>query len=144
VTIPAAASRPHTDAVEAALEDAGMLVGRGEQPDGSGWQGEEGRSEFLPYIVLFPSPGTPDGNTAEPYEYLDYKVQATVVAATSEGAEAVTDIVKETLVGLRLHVQDRSSYPMQMLLDSPIRRDDAVTPPLHYAPLQFGARTQPA
>lgn len=144
MTSPVAPSRPHTDAVVAALDAVDFLIGRGEQPEGSGWQGEPGQSEFKAYGVLFPSPGRPDGNTADPHEYLDYTVQVTIVAATQEGAEAGADIVKTTLVGLRLDIAGRSSYPGQLLLDRPVTRDDAVSPPLHYAVLQLGFRTQPA
>jgi hypothetical protein len=144
VTIPIAPARAHTDAFVALLEDADLLVGRGEQPPASGWQGEEGRSEFRPYVVLYPSPGTPDGNVAEPYEYLDYTVQATVVAATQEGAEAAMDRTKTALVGVRPAVADRSSYRIQLLVDRPASRDDTLAPPLHYAVAQFRVRTQPA
>lgn len=144
MTSPVAPSRPHTDAVKAALEDADLPVGRGEQPPGSGWHGEPGVSVFSPYVVLFPTSGRPDGNVSEPHAYLDYSVQVTVVAATSDGAEAAADIVKATLIGLRLHVAGRSSYRGQLLVDRPIARDDAVAPPLHYAVLQIGFRTQPA
>lgn len=144
MTIAIAAAKPHTDAVVARLEAAGLLVGRGKQPDGSGWQGEEGTSVFRPYVVLFPFTGTPDGNEAESLEYLDYKLQASVIAATQDGAESAADIVKTTLVGQRLDVPGRASYRGQLLVDRPAARDDVLTPPLHYVVLQIGFRTQPA
>jgi hypothetical protein len=144
VTIPIAPGRAHTDAFAALLAAANLPVGRGTQPPGSGWQGEEGVSEFVPYVVLFPSPGQPYGNEAEPYEYLDYTVQATVVAATQEGAEAAMDRAKTALVGARPAVAGRSAYRIQPLLDLPARRDDTLAPPLHYAVAQFRVRTQPS
>lgn len=142
--LPAAPGRPHTDAVVAALEAAGVLVGRGEEPSGAGWQGEPGASQFTPYVVLYPTPGMGDGDLADPNTYLDYACQATCVAATQEGAEAAADIAK-TIVGQRLAVAGRSlAYPVELLLARPAQRDDTVTPPVHYAVLQLGFRTGPA
>lgn len=142
--LPAAPARPHTDALAAALETAGLATGRGAQPSDTGWGGEPGASTFVPYAVLYPSPGTPDGDLADPSEYLDYACQLTCVAATSEGAEAAADIAK-TIVGQRLTVAGRSlSYPVVLLLSRPAQCDDTVTPPVHYAVLQLGFRTGPA
>lgn len=139
-----ATARPHTDAVAEKLTVAGLLVGRGTKPEGSGWQGEQGVSTFTPYAVLFPSSGTTAGDLCDPHEYLDYQVQATCVAATQEGAEAVVDTVKATLVGVRLTVLGRSLYPFQIVSDRPATRDDKVAPPLHYAIVQLSCRSGPA
>lgn len=144
MTSPAAPARAHSDAVVAALTAAGLLVGRGKQPAGSGWQGTPGNSQFKAYAVLYPSPGIPDGNLADPNEYLDYTFQLTCVAATQDGAEAVSDIAKATLVGARLNVSGRSSYPVYLVADPVTQRDDAVSPPLHYCTPQFRVRTQAA
>ncbi len=149
MTSPAPA-RPHTDAAVAAIEAvvsaraATVLVGRGGQPAGSGWQGEPGASAFRPYVVVYPSPGVPDGPVADPVEYLDYQAQATCVAATQEGAEAVADLVKEAWVNAPLPVAGRASYPGQVDTDRPASRDDTVSPPLHYAVLAVSWRTQRA
>jgi hypothetical protein len=141
--LPAAPGRPHTDAVVAALEATGLLVGRGEEPPGAGWQGEPGASVFEAYAVLYPSPGMPDGDLADPNEYIDYSCQATCVAATQEGAEAVADIVK-TLVGTRPTVAGRYAYPVYLILDRPASRDDKVKPVVHYVIVQIAFRTGPA
>lgn len=141
--MPAAPGRPHTDGVAAALEAIGLAVGRGEEPAGAGWQGEPGDSEFTPYAVLYPTPGIPDGDLADPNEYIDYSCQATCVAATQEGAEAVADAVK-TLVGQRLAVVGRFVYPVTLILDRPASRDDSVKPVIHYAIVQLRFRTGPA
>jgi len=147
VTAPAPA-RPHTDAAVAAIEavasarSAQVLVGRGEQPAESGWQGEPGASVFRPYVVVYPSPGVPDGSVADPVEYLDYRAQATCVAATQEGAEAVADLVREAWVNAPLPVEDRTSYPGEVGVDRPASRDDTLSPPLHYAVLAVSWRTQ--
>lgn len=149
MTAPAPA-RPHTDAAVAAIEAvvsaraSQVLVGRGEQPPGSGWQGEPGESEFRPYAVVYPSPGVPDGSVADPVEYLDYRAQATCVAATQEGAEAVADLVRTAWVNAPLPITGRTSYPGQADGERPASRDDTASPPLHYAVLVVSWRTQRA
>jgi len=145
--MPVAAATPHTDAVFTRLTTApaNLLVGRGVKPEGAGWQDEAGDSEFKAYVVLYPSPGTTDSEAlCDPHEYLDYLVQATCVAATQQGCESVADIVKATLVGVRLAVPDRSVWPFYLLLDRPATRDDQVAPPVHYSVLQLSCRSGPA
>jgi len=139
-----AAARPHTDAVVERLESVGLLVGRGKKPEGGGWQGEPDASEHIEYVVLYPTPGLTDGDLCDPHSYLDYQVQATCVAATQEGAEAVADTVRAALIGVRLTVTGRSLYPFQSVASSPSTRDDAVDPPVHYAVEQFSCRSGPA
>jgi hypothetical protein len=139
----AAPARPHTDALMAALGDAGILVGRGKKPDGAGWQGEPGESEFRSYGVLYPGAGTTDGDLCDPHEYLDYSCQITTVGATQDGAEAVMDMAK-TLVGRRLDVDGRSAWPAYIDSDRPATRDDTVSPPVHYAVAVFRFRSGPA
>lgn len=141
--LPAAPSRPHTDALQAALTDVGVLVGRGKKPDGGGWQGEPGKTDFKAYAVLYPGAGIPDGEMADPNEYLDYRSQVTCVGATQDGAEAIGDLVK-TIVGQRLTVAGRDTYPVYLTLDRPASRDDDVTPSVHYSVLELAFRTGPA
>jgi hypothetical protein len=145
VILSVAAARPHTDAVVAVLAVAGLKVGRGGKPDDAGWQGQEGDSTHVPYAVVYPSPGSTDGGVAEPYEYLDYTVQINCVGATQDAAEAVADLCKAALVGRRLPVEGRSSYPGVLELDRrPASRDDTVLPSSHMSVLQISWRTQPA
>lgn len=138
------AAEPHTEATAAALTAAGLLVGRGQQPGGAGWQGEPDDSVFRPYVVLFPGAGTTDGVLGDPHEDLDYMVQATCVGNTQQGAEKVADIVKATLVGVRVVVPGRGMYPFQLDGSSPATRDDQVAPPLHYSVMHLSARSGPA
>lgn len=141
-------SKPHTDAAIAAIQDlvttraSQVLVDRGRQPDGSGWQGEPGEQTFRPYVVVYPYPGTPDGSVADPVEYLDYRAQATCVAASSTGAENVADLVRAAWVNVPLPVSGRSSYRGQVIVDNPVTRDDAESPPVHYAIIRVEWRTQ--
>lgn len=148
MTFPVGTGRSHTDAAVKLIEDLAsvtnsqILVGRGVQPGGSGWAGEPDDTEFRPYITIFPAPGFPDGSVAEPTEYLNYRVQATCVSATQEGAEAVADFAKTAWLNVPLDVPGRASYRGQLILDLPATRDDTISPPVHYAVLQVGWRTQ--
>lgn len=123
---------------------AGLLVGRGQKPAGGGWQGEPGASDFTAYVVLYPDPGLFDGVLGNPWESLDYKVQASCVAATQTGAERVSDLVKATLVGRKITVPGRGMYPFQLDGGQPASRDDQVEPPIHFVALILSARSGPA
>ncbi|MGI5423061.1 hypothetical protein [Actinomadura luteofluorescens] len=142
MTSVAAPARPHADAVIAALVAAGLLVDRGKQPAGSGWQGTPGSSTFKAYAVLYTSSGVPDGNVADPNAYLDFSFQVTCVGSTGDGAQAISDRVQAALIGRKLAVVGRSSYPVYKTADPIGQRDDAVSPPLHYQTPQFRFRTQ--
>lgn len=142
MSVPAA--EPHTAATAAALTAAGLLVGRGKKPDGAGWQGEPGTSAFRAYVVLYPDPGMFDGVLGDPWESLDYRVQASCFAAAQDGAEKVADRVKATLVGRKITVEGRGMYPFQLDGGSSATRDDQVAPPIHFVPLILSARSGPA
>lgn len=139
---------PHTEGVAAALEASGLAVGRGQAPEGAGWQGEPGRSSFVPYAVLWPSPGaTPDADARclnEPHLSLVYACQLTIVGATQPQAEYAADTAKQALVGQRVPVAGRSTHPATLTLDRAAERDDAVAPSLHYAVTQVSIISDPA
>jgi len=137
---------PHTEAVLAALTAAGITADCGQAPDGGGWQGEPGRSNFIGYAVVHPTPGTPDGNVSEPLEYLDYRAQINCYGATSWQAARLADRVKTVLVGRRLQVPGRATYPVTQPAGSapPLLRDDSLTPPLYMAVVEITIRSQPA
>lgn len=136
---------PHTTAVVDALIAAGIKTGLGVVPGGASWQGTPGASSFVGYAVIYPFPGQPDGDLCDPYEYLDYRFQATCVGATSSQAGLVLDEVRSALLGQRLPVPARSCYPVdQVDLNRPIIRDDAVSTPVHFGVAQFFFRSQPA
>ncbi|RCG31985.1 hypothetical protein DQ384_05435 [Sphaerisporangium album] len=141
----AAPAAPHTAAFTTALVAEDLAVDVGVAPEGAGWQGEPGQSAFVPYIVLFPSPGSTDGDLGDPNAYLDYETQATVVGATAGQVEQVMDKVKAALVGRQLAVAGRNSYRVQLGEGGrPITRDDTVQPPEYYASALFRLRTGPA
>lgn len=147
MTAPASV-RIHTDAAVAAIEALAalraspLLIGRGEPPAGAGWQEEPGSGTYIPFVVVYPSPGTPDGSLALPVEYLDYRIQATCVSASQEGTEAIADLVTAAWVNTSIPVSGRFCYPGQMVVSNPVIRDDAESPPVHYAVIQVQWRTQ--
>jgi hypothetical protein len=121
VTIPIAPAIPHTDAVVAAIAAVPILVGRGRKPDGAGWQGNPGTSS-----------------------YVRYEAQINVFGATDGQAEGGADDVRSALIGRRLAVTGRSTYPVQTPGGPPTRRDESVTPPTYMAVVEIAFRSQPA
>ncbi|WP_326642871.1 hypothetical protein OG884_05770 [Streptosporangium sp. NBC_01755] len=144
MTIPIAPTAPHTDAVVAAIAAIPMPVERAKKPAGGGWQGDPGTSDYVPYAVVYPSPGVPDGNEAEPLEYLDYSAQINIWGITEPQAERVADLVRAALIGRRLTVAGRSTYRVQTPGGPPIRRDDSVQPSTYLAVVEIAFRSQPA
>ncbi|MFG1963090.1 hypothetical protein [Nonomuraea sp. NPDC049028] len=145
MTIPVAPARPHTDAVVAAVAAIPMLVDRARQPAGSGWQATPGSSTFKRYAVVYPSSGVPDGNEAEPLEYLDYTAQINVFGATETQAEDAADAVRAALIGRRLTVTGRSTYRVQTQPGQrQTFRDDSVPVPVYMAVVEILFRSQPA
>lgn len=143
MTIQLAPAAPHTDAVVAAIAATGMPVGRGEKPANSGWSGNPGTSTYRRYAVVYPSSGVPDGNTAEPLEYLNYSAQINVFGATQTQAEQAADSVRGALIGRRLTVAGRSTYPVQSPGGPPTRPDNSVPPAVHMAVVEIEFRSQP-
>jgi hypothetical protein len=144
MTIPVAAATPHTDAVLAAIRAIPMLAERGIKPATGGWQGNPGTSTFLRYAVVWPSPGVPDGNLAEPLEYLDYTAQINVYGATATQSEQAADAIRAALIGRRLTVAGRTTYRVQSDGGAPLIRDDGATPALYMAVVEIKVRSQPA
>lgn len=143
MTIPIAPAAPHTDAVVAAIAPV-MLVGRSGKPSGGGWSGNPGTSTYVRYAVVYPSPGVPDGNEAEPLEYLNYSAQINVFGVSHAQAEAASDAVRAALIGQRLAVAGRSTYPVQTPGGPNIIRDDSVPPPIFMAVVEIAFRSQPS
>ncbi|OPG13625.1 hypothetical protein [Microbispora sp. GKU 823] len=140
-----APSAPHTAAVLAALEEAGIVAGRAVKPDGGGWAGEPGHSDYVPYAVVYPSPGVPDGNIAEPLEYLDYSAQISCWGTTEEQVEMFADDVRAALIGRILSVPGRSCYRVQQPPGSPpVQRFDQPPPAEYRAVVEIAFRSQAA
>ncbi|MFN2636907.1 MAG: hypothetical protein ABR585_07775 [Gemmatimonadaceae bacterium] len=142
--IPIARITPHTDAVVSAIEAIPMPVERAAKPADGGWRGNPGTTDYVPYAVVYPSPGTPDGNEAEPLEYLNYSAQINIFGITETQVERAADDVRVALIGRRLAVVGRSTYPVQTPGGPPIRPDNSALPPVFMAVVEIAFRSQPA
>lgn len=123
--------KPHVDAVLAALADAGLTVGDGVAP----------ATAALPptgiYAVLYFDPGQslPE-SLADQRTDFDLSFQVTCVGPTAEKCRWA---VQQTRAALHspLTVPGRTSWRPEELGGPPIQRDDDVTPPLYYLPVQY-------
>jgi len=129
---------PHVDAVEAALGDAGLTVYVGGAPTSSGW------SPPGQFVVLYPDPGTAS-RTSLAGERTDFShmVQVTCVGATVERVLWVADKVRRAL-DKPLVVAGRTAWQPEDQGGPPVQRDDDVTPPLFYVPVQYLIQSIPS
>lgn len=122
---------PHLDAVQAALTVAGLAVGLGGAPVPA----------VTRYVALYPDPGqSVRESLADRRTDLTLMVQATCVGPTAEQALWVADKVRGALAG-GLTVDGRLVWRPEELGGPPLARDDDVTPPLYFVPIQFQLRS---
>lgn len=124
---------PHRDAVRVALEDAGLTVGMGGAP------------EPVPvtqmYAVLYMSPGRsrPESLADERADF-EGLMQVTAVGPTEERCLWVADKVRAALHA-GISVDGRQAWRPEELGGPPIVRDDDVSPPLWFVPIQYMIRS---
>lgn len=134
----APASLPHRDAILEALEAAGLTVGRGVTP----------KADDIPasgaYAVLYMAPGVSVSESLAD-ERTDWSgwFQVTCVGPTDEIALWVADRARQALHA-PLTVPGRLVWRAEPDPPPPLERDDDVTPPLYYIPLQFTLRSTTA
>lgn len=136
-----------TDAVIAVLEDAGLVVGDAEKPktDPCGWAGAPGKSNFVPYVVVYPlAGGTIDGTLDGPHEDAWPLYQLTSVGATRAQAEWTADVARDALLANTLAVTGRRITHVQIDELAGARRDDLDQPPVWYSPDRYSIATVPA
>lgn len=128
---------PHVAAVQAALGAAGLTVYLGGAPAGPA---------PLPkaYTVVYSSPGMVESaSLADDRTTLDVLLQVTVVSTTPEGALGTADRARAALAA-PLTVAGRATWRPEELGGPPLARDDDVTPPLWYLPVQYRLRSIPS
>ena len=133
MTAPAIAMLPHAKAVQAALEAAGLTVYPGKAP----------AAVVLPkqYVVLHSDPGVATAaSLADDRTRLDGLVQLTYVATTWEGAIGTADRGRAALSSA-LVVAGRQSWRPEELGGPPVQRDDDISPPLYFLPVQYRLRS---
>ncbi|MFJ3793899.1 hypothetical protein [Kitasatospora sp. NPDC090091] len=128
---------PHVDAVRAALAAVQLAVYVGGAPPGP---------TSLPktFTVLYPGPGAASpASLADDRTTLDLLLQVTCVGTTPEGALGTADRARAALAA-PLTVAGRACWRAEELGGPPLQRDDDVTPPLYYLPVQLRIRSIPA
>jgi hypothetical protein len=129
---------PHVDAVQAALEGAGLVVYLGGTPTSSGWSPPD------KFCVLYPEPGEAVRESlADARSDFMATFQVTCVGGSMERALWVADKVRQALVG-PLSVAGRTVWRPEDLGGPPVQRDDDVTPPLWFVPVQYRIKSIPA
>lgn len=129
---------PHLDAVQAALETAGLTVYVGGAPASSTWTPPD------KFVVLYPDPGMAVCESlADERTDFDSTMQITCVGGDVQRALWVADRVRKALAA-PLTVTGRACWPPKDLGGPPVARDDDVTPPLYYVPVQYRICSTPA
>ncbi|MEU3255860.1 hypothetical protein [Streptomyces sp. NPDC006997] len=129
---------PHMDAVKAALEAAGLTVYLGGVPTASGWTAPD------KYAVLYPDPGRAVRDSlADERASLDTTMQITCVGGDVERALWVAGRVRRALAA-PLTVAGRICWPPEDLGGPPVQRDDDVSPPVYFVPVQYRICSSPA
>lgn len=89
------------------------------------------------YAVLYVSPGrAAAASLAGERTNMSLLLQVTSVGPTAERALWVADRVGEALA-VRLAVDGRATWQTEELGGPPVARDDGVTPPLFFLPVQY-------
>lgn len=127
-----------TAAITAVLEATTLPVGEGVKPEGAGWQGTPGDSQFVTYVVVHPSPGGVfEGSLDEPYDDGQPDYVITAYAATQHGCQVAADLVYEALVTSEYAVTGRSVQLASPDVEGGVVRDDDVQPPVFYSPTRW-------
>ena len=129
---------PHLDAVQAALEAGGLTVYVGGTPTSSGWTPPDH------FAVLYPDPGMAVRESlADERTDFDTTMQITCCGGDPERALWVADRARRALAA-PLAVVGRICWPAEDLGGPPLARDDDVTPPVWYLPVQYRICSTPA
>ena len=118
-----------TNALIEELENIGVAVGDGEQPDGVGWAGAPDQSVFTPWCVVHPLlGGWVDGTLGEPHADPQILYQISCYGATREQAQWVVDLIHPAALALRPADVKVIHADVDMLGGA--RRDDTAPPPV--------------
>lgn len=136
----------HDTAVVAAIAAAGLTVDLARKPDGGGWQGAAGESDFVYYAIVYPLPGgSRDGSAARPYDDITLPYQVQCIGDTASAVRAVVDLVEAALVDTRIAVAGRFVEPVEPSDSGGLTREDETSEePLFYATPRYEITTRPA
>jgi hypothetical protein len=124
---------PHRDAVKAALEAAGLPVGLGGAPPTAPPNGST-----TEYVALYFAPGrSVRESLADQRTDYDTIFQVTCVGKTEERCLWVADKARKAL-DAQLAVTGRKAWrPDTDDTGPPVQRDNDVSPPLYFVPVQY-------
>jgi hypothetical protein len=121
--------KPHMDAVTAALADAGLTVGQGGAPPSVPSTGI--------YVALYFDPGQSlRESLADKRTDFALLFQVTCVGPSQEKCLWAAQKSRQALHG-PLTVDGRASWRPEELGGPPVQRDDDVSPPLFFLPVQY-------
>lgn len=125
-----------TDAVNSVMSaNLTQPVGDMEVPDGGGWQGEVGRSDFEPYVVVTPlNANTFEGPIDGPEDDVWFPYALTCFGASRKSCEAMADASRDAVMNLSKQVIVMSDH------DRKVRRVAVQT----YGQVQRSDTTRPA
>ncbi len=128
--------RQHVDAVAALLTAAGLPTTIAEASDDA----------EPPFVVLWPTPGLTHAVTLNsPNSDVTLDFQMTCVGETAEQALWTHDKARAAIDRVTPTVSGRSARPIfSEFQPQPVRRDDAVNPPLFVAISEWSLRTSPS
>ncbi|MGM9380342.1 hypothetical protein [Streptomyces antibioticus] len=122
---------PHMDAVQTALENAGLTVYLGGAPTDQGWTPPDR------FAVLYPDAGRAvQASLAGERTDFDAVMQITCVGSDVVRALWVAGRVRQALAA-PLEIEGRVCWPAEDLGGPPVQRDDDVTPPVFFVPVQY-------
>lgn len=135
--------RLHGDAVVAKLTAAGLVVGDGTAPTEA--YGLRPDKSFIPWVVVYPVPGTFDGTLEDPWDDADLVYQVTCVGDTRASAVGVEDKVNAALLPPgALTVTGRVVQQVRLDIGGGVRRDDTAKPPVFISTPRFRVVSTPA
>jgi hypothetical protein len=121
--------KPHLDAITSALVAAGLVVGDGIAPDSIPASGI--------YVVLYADPGqSVRESLADARTDFMLGFQLTCVGPTAEKARWAAQRARMALHA-PLTVAGRTAWRPEELGGPPVQRDDDVSPPLFFLPVQY-------
>ncbi|MFF2522234.1 hypothetical protein [Streptomyces liangshanensis] len=120
---------PHIEAVTAVLTGRGLVVGEGGAPNPIPAKGM--------YVALYFDPGQVGSESlADRRTNLALGFQATCVGPTAVKCLWVAQQLRVALFG-PLTVAGRATWRPEELGGPPVQRDDDVSPPVYYLPVQY-------
>jgi len=131
--------KDHTDAIIAALEGFGLVVGDGKAPANFQRLLEDGDG----YVVVYSIPGGgTSGNLDDPNADAVLVYQVTCVGKRRDQAELLADQVSE-LLQTELDVPGRDIPSIKVNMHGGALRDDSVTPPVFQSSPRFRIMSTP-